>query len=195
MPHRYDPDVRHRRSIRLAGFDYAAAGVYFVTIVTQQRLPVLGAVADGVTELSSAGAMVAHWWDRLPSKFPNVQLDVSVVMPNHIHGVLAFSEEVDEPVGAAPRGRPEPNPTPGGRPHGAAPTLGDVITWFKTMTTNAYFRGVKEYHWGPVPARLWQRNYYEHVVRSPEDLDRLLRYIEQNPARWGEDEENPDRRP
>ncbi len=76
---------------------------------------------------------VARWWNALPPKFPNVETDAFVVMPNHVHGVLMF-------VGAAPRGRPS-----GGQPHGVAPTVGDVVGWFKTMTTNAYIRAIKDH--------------------------------------------------
>jgi REP element-mobilizing transposase RayT len=82
------------------------------------------------------------------------------------------------------------SPLPDGR---SRPALGDVVAWFKTMTTNAYIRGVKERGWEPFLGRLWQRNYYEHIIRSEQSLDRIRAYIEGNPARWIDDEENPDR--
>ena len=124
---------------------------------------------------------IAHSWNALPTKFPNPETDAFVVMPNHIHGILTF-------VGAAPRGRP-----PEGQPHGVAPTLGDVVGWFKTITTNAYIRGVKDRGWPPFDRRLWQRNYYEHVIRTDDDLDRVRQYIVTNPMNWNSDQRNPGR--
>ena len=167
----YNPDAHRRRSIRLPGYDYAQPGAYFVTICTQDRAILL--------ERPDVQETISYWWNALPPKFPNLETDAFVVMPNHIHGILTF-------VGAAPRGRPV-----AGQPHGVAPTLGDVVGWFKTMTTNAYIRGVKDRAWPPFDRRLWQRNYYEHVIRTDDDLDRIRQYILDNPARWGYDHDNP----
>jgi len=116
----------------------------------------------------------------LPTKFPTIELDEFVIMPNHIHGVIMIN------VGVIPRGYPNK-----GRPHGAAPTLGDIIDWYKTMTTNAYIKGVKNNQWAGFNGRLWQRNYYEHVIRDADDLNRIRQYIIDNPLKWEEDEDNP----
>ncbi len=78
-----------------------------------------------------------------------------------------------------------------GRPHGAAPTLGDVMDWFKTMTTNAYIRGVKEHAWPSFPGRLWQRNYYERIIRDEREWGLARKYIFENPLKWDLDRENP----
>jgi REP element-mobilizing transposase RayT len=102
-------------------------------------------------------------------------LDSFVLMPNHLHGIIHITD-----VGAPP-----------GRPHGAARTLGTMVAWFKSMTTNAYILGVKEEGWSAFKTRLWQRNYYEHIIRNERALDSVREYIVGNPAGWGSDPENP----
>ena len=130
--------------------------------------------------------MIETWWMELPQKFSTIDTDVSVVMPNHFHGIVAI-------VGAALCGRPESDQRPQGHPHRGAPTLGNIIDWFKTMTTNEYIRGVKRNQWQPFPGKLWQRNYYEHVIRNKNELNSIREYILNNPASWADDEENPDK--
>jgi putative transposase len=71
--------------------------------------------------------------------------------------------------------------------------LGDIVGWFKTMTTNEYIRGVKQHGWPPFRGKVWQRNYYEHVIRNPRALERIRAYIQNNPAQWALDRENPQR--
>jgi len=190
---RYDPDIHHRRSIRLKGYDYSMAGAYFVTTCVQGRECLFGAVADGVMHLNEAGRMIRKWWLKLPDKFPDVAIDEYVIMPNHFHGIITI-------VGAPPRGRPvidgEYGRTPveyakPGRPHGAAPTVGNAMNWFKTMTTNAYIKGVKTADWLPFHGRLWQRNYHERIIRSDAELDAARKYIGENPLQWDMDTENP----
>ncbi len=130
--------------------------------------------------------MIEAWWRELPNKFPSIRMDQHVVMPNHFHGILY--------VGAALCGRPGVDSVGErlGRPHRVAPTLGDIISWFKTMTTNQYIRGVKTEGWPPFPGRLWQRNYYEHIIRDEDELNYYCTYIANNPANWQTDKENPD---
>lgn len=171
-----------RRPMRLTDFDYTSEGGYFVTIVVQDRRLLFGQVVDGVSLLNAQGEMVRAWWDRLPSKFPEVQTGAFVVMPNHVHGVGFITGD-----GAATRGRPydEPADPP------VRPTLGRIVGWFKTMTTNAYLRGVRDGDWPPVERRLWQRNYYDHIVRNAEELSKIERYVAENPEHWPEDEDNP----
>lgn len=145
-----------------------------------------GLIAENRMCLNAAGAMTETWWCKLPTKFPLVATDDYVVMPNHFHGIVY--------VGAAPCGRPGVDEAGrrSGRPHGVAPTLGQIVSWFKTMTTNQYIRGVKEDGWLPFPGRLWQRNYYEHIIRDEDELNYYRAYIADNPAHWQTDEDNPD---
>jgi len=212
-----DMPLHHRRSIRLKGYDYSQAGAYFVTIVTQGRAPLLGEVVGGVARLSPAGEMVAKWWDELENKFPGVELGAFVVMPNHIHGIINIIESIvgvdlrgdpetgghagpprrDPAVGVDLRGDPETGGHDDWGKHAGLPlpaaSLSTIIQWYKTMTTNAYIRGVKQSGWPPFAGRFWQRNYYEHIIRNQGEHDRIHRYIEANPLNWGEDRENLER--
>jgi len=186
------PTAYHRRSIRLPAYDYAQAGAYFVTVCTQNRECAFGGVIDGEMVLNEPGRMVETVWRELPQHHPGVEVDTLVVMPNHVHGIIML-------VGAGPRACPDnPSRSRGvaGQPQGVAPTgtmsLPDVVHRFKSLTTARYRRGVLERYWLPFPGRLWQRNYYEHVIRNEEDLKAIRQYIIDNPARWEEDPENPD---
>jgi putative transposase len=212
-------EKQHRRSIRLKGYDYANAGAYFVTIVTQGRACLFGEIVNTETRLNDAGSMIERWWFELNNKFSTVETDEFVIMPNHFHGIVVIADVgADLRVGPVGRGAGENqdvNPThpgthagvllqgthrvrPGG-PTGAhigAPvqraSLPAVVQWFKTMTTNEYLRGVKTSAWAPFQGQVWQRNYYEHVIRDEESLNRIRQYIADNPIRWEFDPENPD---
>ncbi|HSA59197.1 MAG TPA: transposase [bacterium] len=157
---------RHaRRSIRLQGFDYRTPRAYFVTICTWNRFHLLGDVVDGSLKISPIGRVVRDCWQELPNKFPNAQLDEFVVMPNHLHGIIRL-------VGA-------PLMAPGNR----APTLGEVIRHFKAIAT-------REVHRIDSSIPIWQRNYYERIIRVNGELERVRRYIRDNPKNWGNDPEN-----
>jgi putative transposase len=189
--HRFNPDIHHRRSPRLRGYDYARGGAYFVTVCSQNHECLFGSVANGVMELNDAGRMVKRWWVELNSKFPSVNTDAYIIMPNHFHGIAIINDSRSN-VGAALRGRPR-STRPSGHPHRGAPTLGNIMDWFKTMTTNNYIRRIEQNHWPPFEKRLWQRNYYERVIRDEAEMDRIREYIQNNPWNWELDEENPDR--
>lgn len=189
----YDPEIHHRRSIRMPGYDYAAGGAYFITVCVQGRERLFGDIRGHAMVPNDAGRMVGEWWRELENKFPSVGIDTFVIMPNHFHGVLFLvgASLCGCPVSygrADSGGCPEPGEN-SGRPRRAAPTLGDVMDWFKTMTTNAYIRGVKQSDWPPFPGRLWQRNYYERIVRDEAELAVIREYIAANPANWADDEE------
>ena len=294
----HHPGIRRRHSIRLKGYDYSQPGAYFVTIVTQDRLCLFGDVIGGTVRLNGAGRLAQAAWERLPCRFPGIDLDAFVVMPNHIHGIIAINGPVGAPPAGAPdatgapdpvgtvgaplvgapdatgapdpvgtvgaplvgapdatgapdaprtpwvpggapgrpgchgrpgprgrrgapagrpgcHGRPGPRGRPGrpgprgyrrgaprGRPARAptegrvgptrgAPTVGDVVGAYKSLTTVEYTRGVRALDWPPFRRRLWQRNYYERIVRDDESRDRIRQYILDNPAQWGSDRENP----
>ena len=206
---KYDPAIHHRRSIRLQGYDYSQAGAYFVTICSQNRRCLFGEIVNGELRLNDAGEMICRWYEELGNKFPDIECDAFVCMPNHVHFVVVN-------VGADLCVRPGSNSTdlrvrPGlvqqqigqthrsndGQAHRSAPTnahviLGEhigsplhrVVQWFKTMATNEYIRGVKQCGWAPFPGKLWQRNYWEHIVRNEPELNRVREYIRNNPAQW-----------
>jgi REP element-mobilizing transposase RayT len=185
----------------LKDFDYARNGAYFVTICTQNRECIFGDVVDGKMVLNDVGKMIHEIWNRIPLFYFGIELGVFIAMPNHIHGII-------EIVGAAPCGRPDSIkkiPTRigqltarDGQPQGVAPTrnrlsLFDIVHRFKTLTTKKYIDGVKNNFWPPFEKRIWQRNYYEHVIRNDNEYGRICEHIHFNPENWCEDEENPDR--
>ena len=170
----FDPDKQHRRSIRLRGHDYSQPALYFVTICTRDRECLFGEIRNGKMLLNEAGAAVLRTWNALPERFAPVETDSFVVMPNHVHGVIGLF-----PVRQANRGAASSAPT-------SSFTLGRIIRAFKSLSAMAANRLL---HRAGRP--LWQRNYYEHIIRGGRDLDDLREYIQQNPVRWEEDPENP----
>ena len=186
---KFDPNTQHRRSIRLKGYDYTQAGAYFITICSQNRECLFGEIAEGEMHLSAAGNLIQTVWNQIPAYYPGIDIAEFVVMPNHIHGIIII-------VGAGPRACPDSmEPQNSGQPQGVAPTgvlsLPDMVHRFKTMTTKRYADGVKQSGWPPFPGRLWQRNYWEHVIRNESDYLRISEYIHNNPARWAQDRLNP----
>jgi REP element-mobilizing transposase RayT len=129
--------------------------------------------------------MVFKYWKELPNKFKHIMLDEFVVMPNHIHGIIFVGADlcVSPSVSGAHAGAPLQRKS--------RPFVGDVIRWLKTMTTNAYLRNVKNAGWPPLPGKLWQRNYYEHIIRNNVELKKIRHYIRSNPRNWDKDTENP----
>ena len=175
----YNPDIHHRRSIRLPDYDYSQAGYYFITICVQNRDCLLGEIKDGSMQLNAAGQMVCQWFDELENKFPHLKNNAFVCMPNHIHLVVRILSEPRQ-----------------GQIHRFAPTgrsvsIPQVVQWFKTMTTNAYIKGVKNHYWQPFYGKLWQRNYWEHIVRDDKNLLFIRDYIINNPKTWENDVLNP----
>ena len=215
----YNPDIHHRRSIRLRNYDYTQAGAYFVTICVQHReclfgeitVPAVGAdprVCSGISpeiHLTDAGRMAQAIWDEIPDHYPGIDIDAFVVMPNHMHGIVVLTHSG---VGADPRVRPDFRVRPvnppsrqinPGQAQGPAPTgsltLPDVVQRYKSLTTTQYINGVKQNGWPPFPGKLWQPNYWEHIIRNETELHRIREYIRNNPARWQEDALHPDQPP
>ena len=175
MRDNHRPEPRNRRSIRLKGYDYAQEGAYFVTVCTRQQQCLFGSIRDGRMRLNDAGRAVRDCWNDLPRHYPHVKMDAMVVMPNHVHGIVVLLDAVGAGLKPAPTTR-----------QGKRHALPEIVRGFKTFAS----RRVNQLRGTPgIP--IWQRNYYEHVVRDDEDLDRIRTYIANNPARWDEDEDNP----
>ena len=185
----YDPNTHHRRSIRLSGYDYSHGGAYFITICTEGRNCWLGHVtANGMMVLSEAGSMVQDAWRDLPNKADFILPDWFVVMPNHIHGILRLAPRE--------RGRQSPLAAPRPRLSGTTQwTLGRALQSFKSRTTALYVEGVKYGSWAPFAGRIWQHNYYEHIIRHEEATAQIRQYIRDNPLHWAWDPLNPQARP
>ncbi|WP_429885137.1 transposase [Geoalkalibacter halelectricus] len=193
----YDPEIHNRKSMRLRNFDYAGASAYFVTVCTWQRACLFGEVVDGNVRLNELGMVVRDEWLRTPQVRPKVVLDEFVVMPNHFHAIFWITD----PVGAhrcAPWSNTAPIPQPGmndgGRAHVSAPlrrksnSLGSIIAGFKSAATKR-INALRDASGRPV----WQRNYYEHVIRGERDLHAIRQYVADNPAQWEMDTNHPDR--
>lgn len=184
----FDPQKHHRRSIRLKGYDYTQAGAYFVTVVTQERECLFGEVVDGEMVLNQYGKIADECWRAIPEHFPNVDLGTHIVMPNHGHGIILIREDKfpSDVVGAqhccAPTSIDQPND-----PHkiNVKPgSLGAIIRSFKAAVS---YRINKEFN----VTGIWQRNYYERIIRNQREMDAIWNYIENNPSAWIEDTENP----
>ncbi|MTK53241.1 transposase [Paludibacter sp.] len=210
MP-RYNPEIHHRRSIRLKGCDYSQAGLYFITICVQDRICLFGKVVNGKMELNEAGKIAVSCWLEIPAHFPNATLHEYVVMPNHIHGIIELSgtsvgaknispeigtENETVRIGAkdfspiyretgtpdnkaknfSPQ-RPEPSKSESSRPRGTSQTIGSVVRGFKIGVTKWLRQNSNVHH-------VWQRDYYEHIIRDELSYIRIARYINDNPAKW-----------
>jgi REP element-mobilizing transposase RayT len=199
----YDPARHHRRSIRLRGYDYTQAGAYFVTLCAQGRECLFGTITAGETILNELGQIVQEEWKRSSEIRREIELDEFVVMPNHMHGIIWILESDDVRAdgrppqpGSAPLvlmdGRvPQPGGAPivraDGRPPQRAPkSLGSFVAGFKSAAT----KRINEQRGMPsVP--VWQRNYYEHIIRNDADLQRIREYIFNNPLKWELDQLHP----
>lgn len=158
-------EFRRRNTIRYPGYDYAAAGAVFVTICTHNRQPLFGDVVDGNLHHSPAGLAAIRRWEQIPQRFPGILIDAFIVMPDHLHGILLTGTDP-----AASTGTP----------------CGDIVRWFKSAMHSDYGKGVRRDGWPPYDGQLWQRAYYDHIIRNDADLDRVRAYIAANPARWTE---------
>ncbi len=173
---------RRRSSLRLRGFDYASPGAYFSTVCTHRRACILASMEDGASRLTTAGRIVAACWLELPEHYACMGLDAFVILPNHVHGVIVLHGTVG--AGLRPAPTPQHDMRRGCR-EGRPVTLTEVVRAFKGFSA----RRINLERRTP-GAPVWQRGFYEHVIRDEADLHRIRRYIEENPLRWAEDEEN-----
>jgi putative transposase len=170
-----DSKMYHRRSIRLKEYDYTQNAAYFITICVQNKDCLLGEIVDDNSmNLNTAGKMIATQWRELQKRFQYIQLDEHVVMPNHFHGIIFIvNDDVNNNAWAPTRG---------------APTIGNIIGAFKSITTHKYITGVKNNNWQSFDKKLWQRNYYEHIIRNEISLEKIREYIVNNPYNWAQNE-------
>jgi REP element-mobilizing transposase RayT len=184
----FDPSIHHRRSIRLKGYDYSQEGLYFVTVCVQNRECLFGNVVNGEMVLNEYGKMVQMAWEELPQHYKNVELDEFVIMPNHIHGIIIITDSVGaglkpaqmtidtndaNNVGSVVRAGLKPAPT-----HG----LSEIIRALKAFSA----RKINEIR-NTRGEKLWQRNYWEHIIRNQQSYQRIADYILTNPVKWEND--------
>ena len=179
----FNPDIHHRQSTRLREYDYAGAGAYFVTVCVHERECLFGDIREDTMRLNEAGRIVESIWQAVPKRFPNVRLDEFRIMPNHFHGIIVITDVVGALLAA-------PDISSSDSKQGAAssaPTLGKIMRMFKSISA-IQVNLVLDRQGQP----LWQRNYYERIVRDEEELATIREYIIANPMQWAEDKENPD---
>lgn len=222
---KYNPQIHHRRSIRLKGYDYSQAGAYFITICCQDRKCLFGKIVVGASladaqnadvqmELNEYGEIAYNEWKKLPTRFPNFELDVFQIMPNHMHGIIVLSEHVvgagftpaqnintqntpaqnssiiqnnitNENMSFSEKGaRVNPAPT-------TTATIGDILGAYKSLVANICLDIHKQKWAGVNPApymgKLWQRNYHEHIIRNEQSYQTISEYIINNPVKWNDD--------
>jgi len=177
---KYNPDKHRRRSIRLKGYDYSQPGAYYITIVTQGRECLFGEIVDGKMILNDAGKFAQKCWMEIKRHYPNVIMDEFVIMPNHVHGIIVIVEN-DQHVGAIHELPLRESPI-----QRRKMILPKIIGRFK-MNTAKHINKMRN----SPGVRVWQRNYWEHVIRNENELNRIREYIINNPLQWAMDNENP----
>jgi REP-associated tyrosine transposase len=172
-----------RRSIRLPGYDYSRPGAYFVTIRTRGDEPSFGTVREKQVHFSALGRAARECWLEIPEHFANVLLDTFIIMPDHLHGIVIIIETVDRSsVGAqhaAPLHRMGRSPLPAGQQDPQHGSLGAIVRSFKSAAT----KRINEIRQTP-GKRVWQRNYYDRIIRNDEEMRRARDYVLLNPTRW-----------
>ncbi len=170
-----DKSLPNRQSIRLQGYDYRQKGMYFVTICTRQKACLFGEIRAGKMILNELGTTAKHCWHLISQTRSNVELDMSVVMPNHLHGIIAILDSRETATNGVEKNLGSSNALPPG-------SLGAIIGQFKRAVTLRSKSLVQ-----PPEQPLWQRNYYEHIIRNESSLNDIRNYIIENPAKWFDD--------
>ena len=155
-------DRYQRKNIRLKHYDYSQKGFYFITVCGQNRIKYFGEIIGGRFIPNETAYMIKKIWLQIPLRFPSILHHEYVLMPNHFHAIIEIKDASNI-------------------------VIGDVIGAFKSLTTNEYIRGVRENNWISFEKRLWQRNYYEHIIRNEASYMKLSEYIQNNPSKWEED--------
>ncbi len=186
----YNPQKHHRRSIRLKGYDYSLEGLYFITICCQQRAHLFGEIADGEMRLNQFGAIAQAAWQQTSEIRDNVALHEFVVMPNHFHSIIEITfKKGNNQVGKFQ----SPSQTVGAIIRGfKIPTIKKIKDLIIDEEMKSDCRG--ELQFAPTEEKIkslnfkiWQRNYYEHIIRNEQAYERISTYIRENPKRWPED--------
>ena len=190
----YNKDIHNRKSLRLQNYDYSQNGLYFITICTNNQenlfwenknienigynnynvgVPLVGTQKqiniDEIIQLNNAGKMINKWINEFPNKYENIKMHEYVIMWDHIHFIIEICNNKIKNLGQT---------------QGVAPTIGNLIGAFKSETTNEYIKMVKKGILSPFNGKIWQRNYYENVIRNEEEYLSKREYIKNNPIKW-----------
>jgi putative transposase len=191
---KYNPHIHHRKSIRLKGYDYSQAGLYFITICCQDRICRFGNVVNGKMILNAYGIIAFNEWLKTAELRPNVELGEFIIMPNHMHAIIRLSGrgELHSPDnnGTTELHSPNNGPTELHSPdqtgvcktplRSPTQTVGAIVRGYKSSVTRQLgLMGFDE--------KLWQRNYFEHIIRNEQSYHTISEYIINNPAKWTND--------
>ena len=206
----------NRKSIRLKGYDYSQEGFYFITICTNYKICIFGEIENNIMILNDAGRMIERWYYELENKFNDIKCHEKIIMPNHFHCIIQISVGADLSVCPDTANGVCPDTTKGisvgadlrvcpDISNGVCPDISNgvyqdkikgvhtgtplpsIIQWFKTMTTNDYIKGVRYKDWEAFHKKMWQRNYWEHIIRNEIEYENISNYIIENPIRWHQD--------
>jgi REP element-mobilizing transposase RayT len=195
MDSTYHPAIHHRRSIRLAGYDYAQAGLYFVTLCVRNKECLFGTIENGEMILNESGKIANDCWLAIPDHFPHAVLHEHIVMPNHVHGIIEWTgDDVGanhhSPLMGAGRAKDHPgrnetgakdfSPLQSAEFRSPSQTIGSIVRGFKIGVTKGCRQHTNVHH-------IWQRNYYEHIIRNARSHRQIADYIATNPLRWEQD--------
>jgi putative transposase len=179
---KYNPNIHHRRSIRLKGYDYSQAGLYFITLCCQDWACLFGEIENGQLKLNDGGKIANDCWMKIPNHFPKAELHEHIVMPNHIHGIIELKSEPVGPENFPPHITITNNGIGANdysRPRSPSKTIGFIVRGFKIGVTKWMRQNMVVYD-------IWQRNYYEHIMRNEQSYHRISDYIINNPAKWAD---------
>jgi putative transposase len=189
---KFNPEIHHRKTIRLRNYDYSQKGIYFVTICCRNKESLFGKIINELMIFNDMGKIADQYWQEIPQHYPNVYLDEYIIMPNHIHGILIIEQQA---VGANDHSPYDHFPKklslsqhcwannyPPLR-YGTSKTIGAIIRGYKIGVTKWFRKNTNNY-------LVWQRNYYEHIIRNEKSLEQIRRYIINNPFNWQYDELN-----
>ena len=164
-----------RKQLRMFGFDYKTPGYYFVTLCTNDRACLFGEVLNGEICLNAAGKMIENVWRGISERYTGWSVDTLIVMPNHVHAIILFCDKLSDKLTQRP----------------ATLSLPELMRNVQSYTMTCYRHGVYTKNWLEFHRYLWQRSYYEHVIRNENSLENIRNYIVNNPAQWELDEDNP----
>lgn len=194
----YNPEIHHRKSIRLKGYDYSRSGLYYITICVHKKVCLFGRIENNKMMLYEAGKMIEKEWLKLPQRFRNIKLHEYITMPNHFHAIIEIKNQNlaiknnqnlqnvnlnTNILKLIPEIVVENNIEPNSKQD-----LGNIIGAFKSITTVEYINGVNQLGWQSFDRRIWQRNYWENIICTEKAYKSISQYIQNNPQNWKGDE-------
>lgn len=162
----YNPLIHHRISIRLKGYDYSRPGLYFITVCAKDKQHLFGCVQNAEMVLNIFGKIANDNWAKLPDRFSSMELDVFQIMPNHMHAIILLTDLAGPTTSNA---------------------IGNIVGAYKSLVANECLEIFKQNHPGEIMGKIWQRNYYEHIIRTDAAYNNIRNYILSNPSNWKQD--------